>query len=58
MTKSGPIVLLYLVKGYTQGQIYILASMGCSPGAPRLEGPPSSKICCFIIDGGGDIHNE
>ena len=27
----------------SQGRIYIWASMGCSTGAPRPEGPPSSK---------------
>ena len=31
----------------TQGQIYIWASMGCSQGTTRLEGPPSS-ICLYI----------
>ena len=36
-----------------QGLIYIWATMGCSPGAPRLEGPPSSKNILKIIDTGG-----
>ena len=29
--------------GCQQGRIYIWASMGCSPGAPRLEPPPKKK---------------
>ena len=46
---------LFKVQYCTQGWIYIWVSMGCSPGALRLEGPSSSKnlIFLFIDIGGG-----
>ena len=41
-----------------QGRSYTRASMGCGPGAPRLEGSPSSKNYFKILDTGANIHNE
>ena len=39
--------------GYIWASIYIWASMGCSPGAPILEGSLSSKQIISYNDGGG-----
>ena len=48
---------------YIQGWISIWANLGCSPGAPRLEGPPPYKNMYYFyrhgVGGwGATIRNE